>query len=107
MGTGRCLGGPAVCAMCHVSFFIHTMIQVRIDLYKKSRVKLWISVENTHIWENTSPTLPVIKQEQSNQESLRFREGTEVCREQKMAFATVSHFIIGLGSALTLLCFHV
>lgn len=76
-------------------------------MYTRTAEYNWISVENTHIWENTSPALLVIKQGQSNQETLRFRESDEVCREQKMAFATVSHFIISLGSALPLLCFRV
>lgn len=52
-GKVRCMGGSAVCVMnCSVASFIHnTRIQTRMDLYRRTGIKLWVSVENVHLEE--------------------------------------------------------
>lgn len=60
---------------CSVSLYVHTMIQARIDLYRKAGIKLWVSIGDMHTEGNNSATVLVITWEQSTQEGLPFREG--------------------------------
>lgn len=58
----RHCGSGRVCVHCVSDVWLWPCmsIQAQIDLYKKSRIKQWVSIANTHTCEKSSPTVLMI-----------------------------------------------
>lgn len=97
--------GFVVPSVSHVWLWPCMNIQAQIDLYKRSRIKQWVSVENTHTCEKSSPTVLVVMEGCSTQRRLGFSESAEACGECEMALVVLRPFIMCSGNAWMLLCF--
>lgn len=105
----RQCGSGRVCVHCVSDVWLWPCmsIQAQIDLYKKSRIKQWVSIANTHTCEKSSPTVLMITGGGGRGRDIASSEGAEACGECEVAFVVMRPFVICLGNAWTLLCFFV